>query len=398
MSKCLWVVPKAIFPIRDGARVANNALIKSMKSHFGDVDLLMFNETDEEKEEINFYKNEYGIKNVFFIQKLASSNKFLKILLLLRNFFLYPEAPLTSNYFMSEGILEQIRKIILRKHYDYIVFDGLHPYRPFREILETRKSKLIYRAHNVEGDLWLTGSTKTKNPIFSKALIWQGRKMHQFEESLAMKSFRVWCISPEDLERFSILYPEQRTKMSLVPVGLDFVSLERKTIDDGKIKLLFLGKMDWAPNKDGLKWFLEEVWPHVDHAKLELDLVGSGDASWLGELKNQTGIQFHGFVNDINPYYQSSDFSIIPIRYGSGTRIKVIESISKGLPIISTRMGVQGSGLKSYINAETKDEWIRALNGLTKARGVELAEASHISLRDSYTPAAIAKKAFSTLR
>ena len=398
MSKCLWVVPKAIFPVRDGARVANNALIKSMKSHFGDVDLLMFNESDKEKEDINLYKSEYGIKNVFFIKKISYTNKFQKIFFFLRSFLLNTEAPLTSNYFISENILEQVRKVILRKNYDYIVFDGLHPYRSFREILETRKSKLIYRAHNIEGDLWLTASAKTKNFIFSKALIWQGRKMHQFEESLVMKSSRVWCIAPEDLERFSILYPEQRSKMYLVPVGLDFSKSERKEITEGPIKLLFLGKMDWAPNKDGLKWFLEEVWPHVDHSKLELDLVGSGDASWLGELKEQPNIRFHGFVNDVTPFYEQSDFSIIPIRYGSGTRIKVIESISKGVPIISTKMGVQGSGLLNYINAETKSEWINSLNALTKARGQELSESSFNGLRDVYSPASIAKKAFSTLR
>ena len=163
------------------------------------------------------------------------------------------------------------------------------------------------------------------------------------------------------------------------------------------IKLLFLGKMDWAPNKDGLKWFLEEVWPYIDISRVELQIVGSGDSTWGAELFKAPGINFLGFVKDLNVVYSDCDFSIIPIRYGSGTRIKVIESISKCKPIISTAMGVQGSGLTDYFNAESSEDWIQLINSLDKKRGLEMAHNAFIQLEAMYSPLEIGNKAYASI-
>lgn len=116
------------------------------------------------------------------------------------------------------------------------------------------------------------------------------------------------------------------------------------------------------------------------------------------ELFKAPGIKFFGFVKDLEAVYADCDFSIIPIRYGSGTRIKVIESISKGVPIVSTEMGVQGSGLSDYFKAETKEEWIQILNSLDKAKGQEVAKRAFIQLEEMYSPASIAKKAVASLK
>ena len=399
MKRCLWVVPKGIFPVRDGARVANQALLKSIRPHFDEMDIMLFNEEDSDELHISLYNSEFNPTNVYFFKRASFTNKIKKLLFLAKSFLLRPDLPVTTGYFHTERQKHEVSQVLGHRRYDIIVFDGLHPFTAFMDLPELKNIPVVYRAHNVEGDLWSTAASKTKNKIVQKLLIWQGMKMSHLELSLIQRAKSVWCIAEEDLKRFQFLRNSDDKKLVLIPVGLDFknINQEKKDKSSSKIKLLFLGKMDWAPNKDGLKWFLEEIWPSIDNKRFELQIVGSGDSTWGTELFKAPGIKFSGFVKDLDAVYADCDFSVIPIRYGSGTRIKVIESISKGVPVIATEMGVQGSGLVDYLKAESTDEWITAINSLDRMTGQLLAEQAFIHLEKMYSPSSIAQKAMTSL-
>jgi glycosyltransferase involved in cell wall biosynthesis len=400
MKRCLWVVPKGIFPVRDGARVANQALLKSVRPHFNELDVMLFNEEDSDELHISLYNSDFNPTNVYFFKRASYPNKIKKLLFLAKSFVTTPTLPVTTGYFHTDKQKHEVTQVLIHRKYDVIVFDGLHPFTTFMDLPEFKNIPVVYRAHNVEGDLWSTAASKTKNTIIQKLLLWQGRKMTNLEMSLARRAQKVWCIAEEDLKRFKSLQNGDDKNLVLIPVGLDFkksIHIEHNSKSD-KMNLLFLGKMDWAPNKDGLKWFLEEVWPKVDTSRFELQIVGSGDSSWGTELFKAPGINFIGFAKDLEAIYSNCDFSIIPIRYGSGTRIKVIESISKGVPIVSTDMGVQGSGLNDYFKAETADEWIKVINSLDKKRGQEVAALAFTQLEQMYSPASIASKAINSIK
>jgi hypothetical protein len=98
-----------------------------------------------------------------------------------------------------------------------------------------------------------------------------------------------------------------------------------------------------------------------------LKIVGSGNCDWLKKYRHLKGLEIVGFVDSIRDAYQDCHFTIVPIFYGSGTRIKVIESFALGRRLISTKMGVQGADLSSsdYVNAETKEEWISTLSSIS---------------------------------
>ncbi len=399
MKRCLWVVPKGIFPVRDGARVANQALLKSVRPHFNEMDIMVFNEEDSDELHIAHYNSDFNPTNVYFFKRPSYKNILKKLFFLALNFIKSPHLPVTTGYFHTEKMKKEVKQVLKHRKYDLIVFDGIHPYTAFMDMKEFKNIPVAYRAHNVEGDLWSTAASKTNNSIIKKLLLWQGKKMLDLEVNLINRSEKTWNIAEEDLKRYKELLKGDDKKLIYIPVGLEFKKSEApKVVTDDRIKLLFLGKMDWAPNKDGLKWFLEDVWPQVNKEKFELQIVGSGDSSWGVELFKQPGIKFIGFAKDLEAVYANCDFSVIPIRYGSGTRIKVIESISKGVPIISTDMGVQGSGLKDFFHAETKDEWLKVLNGLDKAQGQAVAQAAFVELEKMYSPASIGEKAFSSVK
>lgn len=400
MKRCLWVVPKGIFPVRDGARVANQALLKSVRPHFEEVDVMLFNEQDSDELHLSLYNSDFNPTNVYFFKRASFSNFIQKIIFLAKSFTMRPELPVTTGYFHTERQKHEVREVLKHRQYDVIVFDGLHPYTTFMDLEEFKNIPAVYRAHNVEGDLWSTAASKTKNIIIKKLLLWQGRKMAHLEMNLISRAKKVWCIAEEDLKRFKALQINPKNNLELIPVGLEFKKAThlKNAQSSDRIKLLFLGKMDWAPNKDGLKWFLEEVWPKVDTTRFELQIVGSGDSSWGLELFKAPGIKFFGFVKDLEAVYAECDFSIIPIRYGSGTRIKVIESISKNIPIVSTDMGVQGSGLVDYFRAETSEEWIRVINSLNIQEGRTMAQKAFTQLEAMYSPEVIGAKAVNSIK
>lgn len=399
MKKCLWVVPKGIFPVKDGARVANHALLKFIRFYFDELDIIIFNEHNSDEQYLSLYNSEFSPTNIFFLNRISYTSFFKKLVFLTKCFILNSELPVTAGYFHTKKHNKAVEEILKKRKYDVVVFDGLHPFTAFMNIEELKNVKVVYRAHNVEGDLWSTAASKNKNSIIRYLLLWQGKKMRKLEMSLVARSQKVWCIAEEDLKRFSSLTNCKLNNLENVPVGLEFKKVIHNINEtsSSKIKLLFLGKMDWAPNKDGLRWFLEEIWPSIDKNRFELHIVGSGNSEWGQELFKAPGVNFIGFAEDLETIYANCDFSIIPIRYGSGTRIKVIESISKGMPIISTSMGVQGSGLVDYFKAESSDEWIRTINSLRKEVGLEMAEKAFLQLELLYSPALIAKKAFDSI-
>ena len=131
-------------------------------------------------------------------------------------------------------------------------------------------------------------------------------------------------------------------------------------------KILFIGRLDWPPNRDGLKWFLERVWPNVTRP-FALTIVGSGDGRWLRPYLHDSRIQFLGEVDSVIPHYHAAIMSLVPIFYGSGTRVKAIESSLFATACLSTERGVEGIGLdpqRDYFRVESKEEWIEALNTL----------------------------------
>lgn len=388
MKKILWVLPKNTFPVNDGAKKANYSLLSSL-SKINIVDVLVFNELENNEIE---YRDNFNIEQIYFIPRKKYKSFAHKIFVLGLQLIRHPFLPITASFFAETEVKKQISKI-LKKQYDYIVFDGLHPFIGF---MDFELPKIVYRAHNVESDLWFTKSKKTRNLLYKCLLDWQGNKIKQLEIALLNISSVIWTISNEDREVFS--HFAQIKKMINIFVGLEFVEHQQNKTN-AKNTFMFLGKLDWEPNKDGLLWFLTTIWPKVDKKQAVLKIAGSGQLGILSEHIKQEGVEFLGLIKDVDQIYSVSDCSIVPIQYGSGTRIKVIESVAKQVPIISSAMGVQGSGLKEdhYFQAHTEADWIEIINGFEKQQGIQKANQAKEILQPLYDSNLIAKTALASL-
>jgi len=112
--------------------------------------------------------------------------------------------------------------------------------------------------------------------------------------------------------------------------------------------LLFVGSMDWEPNKDAVFWFVNEILPLIDGGRhrVRLQIAGSSQSPEISRLHDGRKIIIRGFVENLSDIMAETDIFVAPIRIGSGVNVKVIEAMSYGLPVVTTSKGAEGLEVK----------------------------------------------------
>ena len=133
----------------------------------------------------------------------------------------------------------------------------------------------------------------------------------------------------------------------------------------GTARMLFIGSFGHAPNIDGLQWFCREVLPALRRLRpCELVVAGRGaSAKFVSFLSEQPGVVFLGAVPDSTAVYTDIHFTIVPLRAGGGTRIKILESFAQGRPVVTTTIGIEGieaSPGVDHLRADTAEDFLHA--------------------------------------
>jgi hypothetical protein len=219
-------------------------------------------------------------------------------------------------------------------------------------------------AHNVEHRLFArqVEQLPTYAQFAAPLLRREVQKLKDYELAGARAIERLVCISSEDSKYFAQLSPHMRI-FHLPPV-FSYSAFRRKVheLPEGSmLKLGFLANLAWWPNKEGLDWFLDKVYPNLGE-HIQLHLFGNGSRQISGNHSRVTG---HGFVDDIADVWRRCDIMICPIVSGSGVNIKFAEAIYNGMPTISTPLAARGLGLPpdpAVIQLDSPEQWIDFLN------------------------------------
>ena len=151
-----------------------------------------------------------------------------------------------------------------------------------------------------------------------------------------------------------------------------FDSFERESIRPevkSKENILFVGNFAHTPNSDGLFWFIKNVLPLISQnllRKVQIEVVGSGASDELCRLMRENNIQYHGWQESISKFYDRAKVSIAPLLFGSGVKGKIIESYAFQVPVVSTSIGLEGTGLNHMEEAICADDPIDFARGLEK--------------------------------
>ena len=164
---------------------------------------------------------------------------------------------------------------------------------------------------------------------------------YEGEVSRAVKN--IISVSEADAETMRSLYGVSR--VAAVPTGVDIDYFTWSMARIPSADLVFVGSMDWMPNINGVLWFVEEILPIIRKTRPDCSLVIAGRRP-TPEIQRlavaDTRIRVTGTVGDIRPYLWDSAVSIVPLKIGGGTRLKIYEAMAARIPVVSTTIGAEG--------------------------------------------------------
>jgi glycosyltransferase involved in cell wall biosynthesis len=223
--------------------------------------------------------------------------------------------------------------------------------------------------HNVEFEIFERHAKVARG---ASRLVWknQARKMRTLEKAALRRFDRVVAVSERDGEQFVQL--EAEANVEVIPTGVDLDFFEWRDPATSE-RVVFTGALDWPANEDGIHWLLSEVWPEVEKARPEAELVviGRNPSRRLSELALQHRCSLTGWVEDVREHVAGAGAFVIPLRVGGGTRIKGYEACAAGPALVSTSIGVEGLSLEAglhYRRADTAEEFVRKLIELLSDR------------------------------
>ena len=397
--RILQVCKKFPFPIMDGEAVAVRALALGLREAGCEVDLLSFNTSkhrvaDPQTVDLPHYRHiaSSDLDNDVVWWKVARS--------LLRR----------GSYHVTRFECDQFRgqlKTMLQLHdYDAVVLETtiLATYVPV--IRELTSAPVLLRAHNVEHEIWdrlgRRGSLLHR-PVY-RAL---ARRLRRFERTYLPKADVLLPITARDGAAFrrDLGY---RGPVHVVPVGYNARAAapaeRRLEIGRAPLSVSFIGSLDWAPNLEGLDWFLEQVWPklHLAFPTLQFHVAGRKTPARILTL-DLPNVFVHGEVPDAKAFLRSHPLTVAPILSGSGTRVKILDAMSTGRVVLTTSMGLEGIDAehrREVLVCDTAAGFVAQLNWLLRdaSRASEIGRAATELIRERYDFARIGFRLASLIR
>ena len=201
-------------------------------------------------------------------------------------------------------------------------------------------------AHNVESVIWQRYYETEANPLKRWYIGRQWRKFVRFERRVLSECDLTIAVSEVDSDRFR--HDFDVPNLGIVENGVDTRYFLPNNGPREPATLLFLGSLEWRPNLDGVTQLLERIFPevrrHLPAAKLLL--VGRNPPDSLRKSVAATpGIELHASVPDVRPFLARASMLVVPLRIGGGSRLKILEALASGTPVVSTRVGAEGLNL-----------------------------------------------------
>jgi glycosyltransferase involved in cell wall biosynthesis len=207
---------------------------------------------------------------------------------------------------------------------------------------------LVYDAHNVEHALLRRFGAGRRNLVTRLAAAIEWRRVRAYEREACRRSRLVFAVSDVDRRALAEL-AGRPVPIRTAPISVDAASMTPRAGTPSTPALLFLGGLHWPPNAEALVFFVQDIWPLVRRARPDatLTVVGRADRPVAERCRRAPGVTLTGWVEDIEPYVRRSRALVVPMRAGSGMRVKILEAMSRGVPVVSTSLGCEGIDVRS---------------------------------------------------
>lgn len=276
----------------------------------------------------------------------------------------------------------KLQRLLEAQRFDAIHFDHPHTALSFPLIQRLQpQAKLTLDAHNVEAEI-VERVAESAPRWQRRALRWQARRIHALERDLARRMDLVLTCSERDAEAFRAMGARRvRVVPNAVPPLAPSLVAQRRN-------LVFVGSLDWRPNAEAAAILARDIWPRC-RALLpgaRLAIVGRNPPAQVQALAAHDVI-IAGSVPDVTPWLDGAFATAVPLRAGSGTRIKILEAWAAGVPVVASRVAAEGlpyTDGHDLLLAEEPSDFARALVRLWRDR--RLAEELAAAGRETVAP------------
>jgi sugar transferase (PEP-CTERM/EpsH1 system associated) len=242
---------------------------------------------------------------------------------------------------LSNELAEKIRQLVRRIQFDIVHIEFTHM-GLYLELLPCElRERSVWMLHDIDWVKFARLSHLEPRAARTARLWLHSQMMRRWKPRFAERFSR--CITVSENDRRLLTAANPRLQVDVVPNGVD-TQMYQPLKQERKIPaVVFVGSLDYFPCVDAVIFFCNEVLPHIRRrvSNVEVWIVGSNPRPEVEELQ-QNGIHVTGRVDDVRPYYSRSTVCVVPLRAGGGTRLKILEAMALGRPVVSTSIGCEG--------------------------------------------------------
>ena len=324
------------------------------------------------------YKRKTGIELIDVDLTVKPLNAFLN---------LFTRKSYHAERFISEDLKKRLAEVLDKEQFDVVQLEVLFMAPYVETIRQHSKAMIVLRAHNVEHKIWERIAKDTKSPLKRWYINHLAKTLKEFELNALETVDGVAAITRKD----AAFFRKYCSKPVIdIPFGVYPEQFDPKYEIEGKPKFYHIGSMNWMPNEEGIRWFVDEVLPKTVEKVPDFvyHLAGRSMPEWLTSMKNPH-VDVVGEVPDAKEFVTNHDIAIVPLLSGSGIRIKIIESMALGKTVITTRVGAEGILYDEEVNiiiAENKAKMVEAIRSLNEnpETAVRIGQAARKLVEETY--------------
>jgi sugar transferase (PEP-CTERM/EpsH1 system associated) len=379
--KLLYICHRLPFPPNRGGKIRPFQMIQHLsKSH--EVTVASLAHTAQELQDGNPLQNHCS---QLLAEVVPDAARWRNAVLALPGAF-----PSSAAYFHSARLGERIHEVWNASRYDGVL---VHCAFAAQYALPLRGGFRIMDYGDLDSAKWSDYAAQRVFPL-SAAYALESAKLRRFEKLVAESSTHCTFTTRGECDSFRLLGVSK--PLAVIPNGVDAGYFRRKNVAPADSKVIvFLGRMDYFPNVDGIRWFAKELFgairSRVPAAKLRI--VGANPVRAVKELEKIPGVTVTGFVPDVRPHVHDAAVAIAPLRLARGTQNKILECMSMGIAVVSTpeaARGIQAREGEHLAVGNTPQEFIELTAELllNPKRRLQLAEAGRLQVESAHQWAA----------
>jgi polysaccharide biosynthesis protein PslH len=234
-----------------------------------------------------------------------------------------------------------LRKLTAQQTFDYVHADQL---TMGQFAFEVRGALRVLDAHNA---VWkIVERARQTVPFFLQPILArEAQQLKRYEGELCRQMDTVLAVSSDD-QRALVEAGANSQNIKVIPIAIDGTRLKPVLRAKDSTNILSVSTLSYPPNADGIRWFLREVLPRIrgEVPEVTVTLVGAHPPKDIVRFgsRNPAFVNVTGYVTDLQPYLESAALMVVPVRIGSGMRVRILEALARGMAVVTTRNGIEG--------------------------------------------------------